>query len=200
MRQDDYPLAEPFPDAGAKLAELVVGKPPRWWFHGLLALPTAGLLWAGTQPGGGGDAGSGWLLLVLIFALCWSVRLVAFAVCQFRVSAWFVLAPLAGLLVGVALDADVPMKARWSLAQDDFGGAVEASAPGGEGVRLPGRIGTYRVLAVERVSGGVRFTTSEDFWGRVGFAWFPDGAPSRGTYERLRGDWYVWSGRGGGFD
>jgi hypothetical protein len=67
VRQDDYPLAEL--DLGPQLLRFLAERPPRWWFHGLLAVPTLGLLWAATQPGGGGDGAFGWALLILLFAV-----------------------------------------------------------------------------------------------------------------------------------
>jgi hypothetical protein len=128
------------------------------------------------------------------------VRLIAYALGQFRVSPWFAVAPLAGLLVAAALVSNLPMQARWSIAQDNFDRVVRALPPGedGEFPAVPERVGTYRVVGAERVFGGVRFATGEDFFGADGFAWFPNRAPSRGAYEHLRGDWYVWSA--GGFD
>ena len=132
----------------------------------------------------------------MLFALCWFGRLVAYGLGQGRVSAWFAVAPLAGLLVAGALGSNLPMEARWSLAQDDFDRAVRGLTDGGPEPEVPGRIGGYRVVDTERVGEGVRFVTGEDFWGRDGFAWFPDGAPPGATYEHLRGGWDVWNGGG----
>lgn len=195
MRHDDHPAPDLFPDLGERLGALVVNEPPRWWFHGLLAVPTVAALYLATTPTR--DLGAAFLLLLVLgsFALCWFARLVLFTVCQWRLSAWFAVAPLCGFLCAAAFHYDVPLKARWAYAQGDFDRVVSdlTSADGDGQPDVPGRLGSYRVLGAERLGDGVRFRTSDGLWGPSGFAWFPDDPASEGSYSHLRGDWYLWT-------
>lgn len=176
-----------------------VRRPPRFLFHLLLVVPTVALLHAASSPGfhlisfmaGVMGLGFGGLVWVLRAAAC------AFTPQRPRVQGspgWFLVAPVCGAVVLMALITGAPLQARWSMAQDDFTRALElapsaapdAPGPGAGAVvepvpfDVPDRIGTYSVEGASRVPVGVLFHVgggNSIGFGDGGFAHIPGGPP-----------------------
>ena len=178
---------------------------PRRGFHLAVAVPTLGLLWSETLPGMKFIAWAGAVLGLVGFAAVWGLRLVLFAVHHRRLTWWFAVAPLAGLLVATSGQFTVPLQVRFGLSRPAFDHAVRTlQDPGGGGYYFVGsrRIGSYTIDSARRVHGGVIFDEHNgDFFDNAGFAYLPDG-PTPGlandydfeapVWNHLQGPWYSW--------
>jgi len=182
--------------------------PPRWLFHGVAALAALALLWAYSYPGMQVYFWLGSLLALLLLAAVWLVRLVIALWRPRQWSWWFVVAPVGGLLTLALLTYGVPLHARFVLSESAFQAQVKdlpaAPTDGAEWTDLahPERIGSYRIIEVNRIAGGVVFWEANgDFFDSVGFAWLPDGPSAvleSGSFENpqfthLQGPWYAWT-------
>jgi hypothetical protein len=197
-------------DIEGQLADPAVGsaltlayRPPRWLFHGLLALATLPVLWATSLPG----SSTGWLLLSFVtwtaFGVTWLVRLILYMTHRRRLSWWFVVAPLMFVTLVWVVVADLPLKVRWAASQTAFDTAVAELPPGQEVGTEPQTIGSFRISYWERVPQGVLFYESHGsfMFNDAGFAYLPDGpsdAMESGTLESpefrsLGGPWYAWT-------
>lgn len=209
---------------GGELAR-TLPESPGWPFH--LVLAVVGALWlAGTSvPGGVGlllFTYSG--LVFLAAALVWGVCLLRWVIARARHEAtrrgWrFLVAPLGGAIFLSALMLDVPLEARWSLAQPGFDRIAEAAprAPDLDepvAFEVPAAVGTYRLERALRVKddifvyvrSGLRdgVVSGAGFLLDSGFAYLPTGkmpAPNpvdEGGFEKVHyrhvgGNWYAWS-------
>lgn len=187
-----------------------VATPPRWLFHGICAAAALWVLWKYSTPVPTTFAGGGAMVLLVIAAAIWLVRLVIAVVERAPVSAWWTVAPIGGTLTLALLVTQAPMHARFSLADgrleeiaQSVAGAPDPAVAAKELGRL-GRVGTLRVGRVEARDGVVYFTLrgGDGFlYGDTGVAYVPTsiGLPrneSAVEFEHLRGPWYVWSGAG----
>lgn len=176
-----------------------VRQPPGLLFHLTLLVPTSGLLYASSTPGIDLIVLMGSVIGLGVGAIVWGGRAVAFATDRTRPrkawqAVWLAVAPLCGALVLAMIVADLPLRARWSLARDDFTAALELApemptdpvdplAPHAihDPVRfeVPGRIGTYAVARASRIEAGVLFHIGGSGIGFSdgGFAHIPGGPP-----------------------
>ena len=196
---------------------------PGWLFHLVLALVGALCLSAASIPGGVGA-------LLFMFsgavfvaaALAWGAWLLRWAVARARHEAtqpvrWFLVAPVCGAMFVGTLVLDLPLRARWSLAQPSFDRIVETAPPAPEPgqalqFEVPDVAGTYRLEGAQRVGDDVFVSVRSDlvdgavlnagFLSASGFAYLPTGQlPSpelfAGGFEvhhrHVRGRWYAWS-------
>lgn len=201
----------PFSPAPAGRLDRLLATPPRWWFHGVLAVVSGFLLWASTQGFGGFLLLAAVVLPVLaVAAVLWAARLVLFVRRRRAWSWWFAVAPAGALLVLGLFVADVPQRARWDASRPAFervvAGLPPAPAAGDDWqpVDVPARIGAYGVQAAYRVhDGGLVFydDTGSGLADDAGIAYLPAGpdpslengsfeAPS---FEHLGGPWYAWT-------
>lgn len=197
-----------------------IAAPPRWTFHGVVAVPTLWLLWTASDPRGGGFLV--WVamgLALLVAAGVWCVLALAWVIARIRGSAvgswrWLVVAPVCGLLFVGLLRADVPLRARWlgSLPALDRIAAADVAATDSTEIapiEVPGLVGTYRVERASRVGDDTWVYVPIGLWDgpfllAAGFAHLPNGPSDdflaggefyeRIEYEHLGGDWYAWSG------
>ena len=183
-------------------------RPPGWIFWGACTLGAAGLLWSLTTVGGGFFLGVGAIGILALCAVAWvfrvSVLLILTGLSGPR-RTWAALAaiPVCGLLVAGLVVTEAPLHLRWAHSRSAFEAAVaELPADGSSGGTMPSRLGTYRVLAIERVGTGVYFFEADSgLFDDAGFAYLPDGPDpdaAAGTFERLSvsdlsGNWYTWT-------
>jgi hypothetical protein len=207
----------PYPPGG--VGPFSFSRPPRLVFHLVLTLATVPLIFAASSPAGGrflwtlasglflAAAGVFWMVWV---GLWFSARRRGFAVGSAR---WFVLTPVAGVLLLVLLALDIPLQLRWSQAQPAFDRLVEeAETPDGvEPVDLetPAKLGTYAIDRAESLDGQtfVFLDTSSSpspFLTSAGFAHLPAGprhdypvlrvvGGERVEYRHLTGSWYTFA-------
>lgn len=174
-------------------------RPPGFLFHLALLVPTAGLLYAASTPGLEILVLMGSVIGLGVGAIIWAVRAFAFATDRTRrrrrrQALWFAAAPLCGAAVLAIIVADLPLRARWSMARNDFNAALELvpdmptdpvdpvaphtiSDP--VSFQVPGRIGTYAVERASRIEAGVLFHIGGSGIGFSdgGFAHVPGGPP-----------------------
>lgn len=182
-------------------------RPPRWLFHLVLVTLTVVLLSAFSVPGFGLPAFVISIELLVVAAVVWLVRLVAFVRIQRTWSWWFALAPVGGLLVLALVMTDAPFNARWAVSRGAFQATVAdlpqaAAVTEWERVDVPARLGAYRIDRAYRVPGGILFYEATGSGSAdAGFAYLPAGpAPSlesgafeRPRFEHLGGAWYAWT-------
>ncbi|QGG96015.1 hypothetical protein [Actinomarinicola tropica] len=184
-------------------------RPPGRLYHSVLLVPVILLLYAFSSPTVHLFA----LLLSLwtlgCMAVVWVVRMSLFLWGSRRRGAvegrrWAVAGPVVALLTSMALNAELPLEARWMMSRADFDVAAAAALEGGDGrTELPDRLGWYELTDVEVVGGQVVFDVRTVMPGEdSGFAYLPGGmsdidSPTRPLprylLRPLGGDWYAWS-------
>jgi hypothetical protein len=150
-------------------------RPPGWLFHGSLAACAAVLVYDVSAPGGGFVfallAGLG----LVVGAVVWLVRLVAYwrASTRRRPVPWpdavrLLLCPVALVALAGVVSADVPLEARWVLSRGGFEGVADGPLP----IERPGRVGLFEVDRVEQEGAGVTFWVSGagGMFGQAGFS------------------------------
>jgi hypothetical protein len=177
----------------------------QWFFHGVIAILGALLLWSHSVPGVIIllEAGVGLALLVMV--VIWACWVVVAVIRRRRWRREFALAPAIGILIVALLAADVPLQVRWALSRGSFARTVSSlsSGPGADSyVDAPTRIGTYRITSVESVPGGFLFYEANGLlFDDAGFAYLPNG-PSADlentnfespNFTHLGGPWYSWT-------
>lgn len=210
-QHDDHPVAE---TGGGRV--FWWRRPPGRLFHLALCPLAVALLWTVSSPGTPSLTRTLYFTgAVLVLALVWMVRTVAFVVAVIRDRSagsrlWLVVAPLACLVVTSVLYLRLPLHARWALSKGSFEDKVEAIRPSRYGpstIDGVGRVGYYDVQEVHLVDGAVVFVTgrADGFMGEDlgGFAYLPDGPipaidPDDPTiqsphFEHLSGHWYAWN-------
>ena len=184
---------------------------PRWVFHAVVGTACAWLLWSLGLPGFAFFTVMPLLLFLAAAAALWFVKLAAFAVrarrgaFDRRVAAWFLVAPVAGLVALALLWTNTPLKVRWAMSRDDFARVVAASpAVSGDetqDIDVPKVIGAYRVLGAYRKGEAVIFMDPVgSMFDDAGFAYLPSGptaAVKAGFesphFEHIEGPWYMWT-------
>jgi hypothetical protein len=183
-------------------------RPPGRLFHLALVLPALGLLWSHSVPGLAFLLWFASVALLFLGAVVWGVRLLAYALARHRGRAegrarWFLVAPIAAVVVLVLIVADVPLRARWSVSRSDFE-AVVADAMKDEDYSSveSQRIGLYDITLIYRQGEAVIFYEGNGvLFDDAGFAYLPDGPfpeLENGGFERpefrhLGGPWYAWT-------
>jgi hypothetical protein len=200
-----------------KVSGGLVGRPPRWVFHVMLAVAALPLLWAHSAPRTlGAWEVFGWLLWIG-FAVTWFVRLVLYVLARRRLSWWFLVAPLMLVVLVTVLDAHVPLKLRWAGSHDAFEAALARVKIGprhlaGSGTwpcsansSMDETIGSYRIVQwcePDNVDGMLFVEKNRAGWKpeyEGGFAFLPNGPGemrNRVWTTPLGDGWYAWSGAG----
>lgn len=120
---------------------------------------------------------------------------------------WLLIAPVMAVVTLALLIIRAPLHVRWELSRGAFE-AVVADLPEAtestkfDRVKVPERVGSYRIITAYRVPGGVIFYEENGaFFDDAGFAYLP-GGPSRslhnGSFESpafspLGDGWYRWT-------
>jgi hypothetical protein len=154
--------------------------------------------------------------IVAVGAVVWLVRVVGGVVVRrktvsrfsLRLSPWYLVAPVMGLLVLALASSSVPLRMRWMLAKGDFEKVVRQHAPAPTARTewidfvVPALIGSYKIESAARVGDGVIFYHGTGaFFDDAGFAYLPTGPfpeLESGSFENpqfysLGGGWYVWT-------
>ena len=190
-------------------------KPPRMRFHLALVPPTLLVLWSASLPGTGFFMTMIGHLFIAVGAVVWLVRLLGNSLAEwkttrmrgFRLSPWYLVAPLAGALVFGVLAVNAPLRLRWIASKGDFQAAVRRAPPPTakttwQDFNVPGRLGLYRILGASRVGDGVIFDEAAgNFLDDAGFAFLPSGPfpeLENGSFENpqflaLGDGWYAWT-------
>ncbi|MBQ1028323.1 hypothetical protein [Micromonospora sp. C95] len=175
--------------------------------HAVGLCGAAVLLWAFSVPGVAVFSTLVGLAMLGVAALLWAVA------AQLSHSAgrtwplWLPIAPALAIVTLALLTTRAPLHARWEFSQDAFDRVVaelpKSSADTSfEPVKVPERIGGYRIISANLVPGGViLYGSNGAFFNDAGFAYLPDGPnPSldHGGFEspvfRPLGDgWYRWT-------
>lgn len=185
------------------IAALPLLGPPRWILNGVVAVASLWLLWALGVPGFAFFTVMPLLLLVAIAGVVWTAKLVGFLLRRRRgyatgAAAWFAVTPAILVVTAALAIAGVPLQARWAASEAAFEHAVEQPATA---AALRGRIGAYRITAVDRVGDAVIFReASGALMDDAGFAYLP-GGPTDPVLDRfetpqfrhLGGGWYAWT-------
>ncbi len=198
------PPSEQAPDTAGRLWR----RSPRWLFHVALVPPTLGLLWSCSVPGFAYFLWLGSAALLAVGAFIWAARSISYLVARRRGrsdgrTSWFLVAPVAGLLVLALILIDVPLRARWAVSRSGFETVVQ-EAKKDESFSSIGnqRVGLYQVLHVYSQGEAVIFYEKTGaFSDDAGFAYLPHGPFSgleNGGFERpefwhLGGHWYAWT-------
>ncbi|WCO65615.1 hypothetical protein PO878_14010 [Iamia majanohamensis] len=192
----------------------LLGQPPRWFFHLVLLVPVAVVLWGATSPYGAflplvfGAGG------IVLLAGVWLARAVAFAAASLRrprSARWLAVAPIAGVVVVALMVADVPLRLRWAQSRPAFEEVVatvdaDDEAPVDDDPTVAGfprRLGSYEVTSVLDWDGGTAFVEADGgFIDDTGFVHLPDGPDALSDQQRvgfvldlrhLEGDWYTFT-------
>jgi hypothetical protein len=176
-------------------------RPPGWLFYGLLAACAGLLVYDVSGPGGGFVFALLAALGLVLGAVVWLVRLLAY----WRASrsgnrvrsadaVRLVLCPLALLALWGLVSADVPLEARWALSRGGFDDVADGPVPADRSRR----VGLYQVDRVEQEGAGVTFWVSGagGMFGGAGFSYLPNGpwaATVDRDYQHLGGRWYWWA-------
>ena len=181
-------------------------------FHLALAVPTFAFLWSFSVPGFDFLLGVAAFGAIGIGAITWFVRAGIYVFDRSRRDArgsttWFLVAPIAGVLVIALIFTSSPLRARWALSRGEFTEAMSLAPPatGSDdwvSFEVPDRLGSYRITEAHRV--GDAFIFLEDhgvLFGFAGFAFLPNGRfdeLSTLPFENpqfmpLGGGWYAWT-------
>lgn len=181
--------------------------PPRWFFHGFCALFTLWLAWIWSRPAFELTDATVPLVLLAGCALIWTGRLAATMVRREHLGCWWLVAPVGAALVVALFSAHAPLRARFNLAQDDLGDVARAVLAAPDPVDAAahqgdlGRVGTYRIRAVQSADSIVyfQFDRGVGSLGRNGMAYIPPNTPVppadtyMQTLQHLQGPWYIWT-------
>lgn len=186
---------------------------PWWPFHLTVAVPAMALLYSVSLPGIGLVTflvASGTLLAA---AAVWLIRGLAFVSARRRgiargSSAWFLVAPLGGVLVLALVLGSVPLRVRWAMSESDFESWADRAPPESEVSEIvrfdvPSRIGLYRIRQAYRQGEAVIFyeARGSGIVDDAGFAYLPhgpfpqlvSGSFESPTFRHLSGPWYAWT-------
>lgn len=177
----------------------LAGQPPRWFFHLVLVVPLAALLWSATTPGGLFSTVLVAVPAIGVLGIIWVVRAVlvlAITPRAPRFARWLAVAPVGGALVLALIVTDVPLKARWAQSRPDFEQVVAAddlTGPGGSArqgwVPVPGfprRVGSYDITNATRRGEEVLFVEAHGgFIDPVGFGYLPSGPDATNRQSSL---------------
>ncbi len=184
-------------------------EPPRWVFHGVMAVAMAGFLYAVSFPGIAFFLAGGTTLVLLAVAILWLVKVLGYWSGRRRGEEGshglrLLVAPLCGAILVISVWMDAPLRTRWAVSRTAFENLVKEVDSGRGGTeRVPyGRIGLYQISHIDPVEGGILFyEETGNLFDDAGFAYLPQGpSPSlaNGSFENpqwraLGNDWYAWT-------
>ena len=171
--------------------------PPGPVFHALLVPLGLALLWNASLPGDDFLLIMVVTFLVVLAAVVWAVRVLAFIATRRRFSWWLVVAPVAGLVV-LSLDVtNLPLRARFQLSRTAFDRSATASSPETEARQ---RIGLYTIQWVSDEDDQILYSEVHgcDMLCDAGFLYAPHGARADAgmTVSHLTGPWYTYVDEG----
>lgn len=176
--------------------------PPRWWFHGALAIATLVMLWSQSTPGFDIRWAFAGLVMWFVLGVIWLVRLILCLVGGGRPRWWLLVAPAMAVAMIVMIVADLPLKARFELSRADFDTAVAALPTDVRSNTGPGRIGSYEITSWRRTADGLILNEGNgDFMDDAGFAYLPEGPTpdlansgfENPQFVALGDGWYAWT-------
>lgn len=162
----------------------------------------AGLMWASSVPMSDFDLVMYSVLAGLAVCAGWLLRTLCCLISTKRFSWWMAVVPAVIVLCLGLNAAEVPLRVRFALAENDFDRVAAAVAADPRAAGAAGsRIGSYAVTSIDVHSGRVYFTVAgSGFLGQGGFAYLPSGPPGLSdpvgesvTVTALTGPWYVFS-------
>jgi hypothetical protein len=166
------------------------------------------VLWSFSYPGVHflGVIISFWLVAVV--GAIWAVRTICYLFAR-RAGThtgnanWFFVAPAGALILTLLLGVHAPLKLRWELAKADFERTIADLSDKPPGLWWEtSRIGTYEIINVEKVKGGVIFHESAGAgFDDAGFAYLPYGPTpdlentgfENPQWRALGDGWYAWT-------
>lgn len=185
--------------------KVAIGSRPGWRFHTLALLVPLAVLWAASVPGVNFFLLMGAMYVAGLLGLIWLVRLVAWWRTSDRFGSarpWITmpviaLATLAALL---SIAFDIPVKARFAIAQETFDAVVANMPPRSDFYFSDDLwVGGYRITGVYQSGDGVIFREATGaLFQDAGFAYLPSG-PSANygledpQFRHLTGNWYAWT-------
>jgi hypothetical protein len=172
--------------------------PLPWWFHVVLVVGVAALLWGTSTP----MLNRNWLTVggavVTLASLGWLVQVVAL-VRNRQWSKGVLVLPLVMIVMGVALGIEAPLKLRWGATfHDPFESLTESVRP----EDAPMTVGGLRVTQIERFGGDLVFhLEGEGVIDDGGLAFSMDGLDALldssghefGNIREIDTHWYVWN-------
>lgn len=159
-------------------------------------------MWASSVPTSDFDLATYSVLAGLAVCAAWLVRTLSALMTTKRFSPWMAVVPAVVVFCLGVNAAEVPLRARFALAENDFDRVVTAVTADPRTADTTGRrIGSYAVTSVAVHDGRVYFTVAgSGFLRQGGFAYLPSGPPGLSdpvgesvTVTALTGPWYVFS-------
>jgi heme/copper-type cytochrome/quinol oxidase subunit 4 len=180
-------------------------RPPSWRFHAVVVFFALVLLAARSDPNRDSVATLVAMVVLVVAAITWLVRLAVFLVRTRRGTLsegriWFAFAPVVGVVMASLLLPDAPLRTRWALSKDAFDAELERVRSGDEESHPGGRLGWYDVLFSSKEGNGVIFYTEfHDDEEGAGFVYLPTGLGLHNQNQafwgpqlmHLGGHWYA---------